>query len=421
MASTYSTADAVLKDVYGPDVNEQLNQTFFLLHQIEKNRDDIEGRRVVHAIHVSRSSGVGAREDGDALPAAANQGFTPGYIPVRHVYGRIEISGPVMRAMRSNKGSFLRAVETEMKGITNDLKRDVNRQLWGTSDGVIATCGTTAASTTVQLATTTTATQYRQMGLRDGGGIKIDIGTAADPVAIATGRSITAYDFANSTITISGAAVTTSSSHRIYRSGSGGASSNSGMPGDGQAELTGLQTIVKASGVLHGVDPSTYDVWAAYVDSNGGTNRAISENLVDSAIMEAELRSDDQVDILACSYGVEKALNNLFKAQRRSTDTVELMGGFKGKAWSTDGEWDGAGKTRAWRREKDCPSNSMFGLCTDSLVWYEGSDWDWADEDGSVLNRVSGYDSYEAFLYKDAELACRRRNANFRISDLTEA
>jgi hypothetical protein len=41
------------------------------------------------------------------------------------------VSGPVIAATKSNKGAFLKALETEMKYLMQDTKRAFNRQLHG--------------------------------------------------------------------------------------------------------------------------------------------------------------------------------------------------------------------------------------------------------------------------------------------------
>lgn len=414
-----ATASDILKEDYKP-LTEQLNQSFFILQQIEKNTEDIEGRRAFHPIHVSRNSGVGARAENGTLPTAGSQGYTHTNIPVRYLYGRIQVSGPVIAAMKSDKGSFIRAIKSEMDGVTKDLKRDTNRQIWGTSNGVIATCGVTSAANVVVLAATTTQTQMRQLGA-DGSSLVVDIGTVATPTSIASARTVSAVDTVNLTITISGAVVTTTAAAFVFRAGAGGATDNTGIPGDGQLELTGLSTIVGSTAYLHTVTSATYPQWAAGLDSNSGVNRALSEPLVNKAIMARDVASESHVDLLVANAGVSRAAANLQQSIRRNVDKVDLKAGYKGLEWSAPLEGMGTGSnTVALVFEKDCPENSLFGISTDSLVQYEMSDWDWMDSDGAVLSRVSGQDAYEATLYKYTELACSQRNANFKISDITE-
>src|SRR3990167_3634491 len=138
MAATRTTADSILQEDYLPGTQEQLNNEIPILAYAERNTRDVEGRRAVLAPHTKRSSGIGARAESGTLPTAGNQAWAEERIPLFYNYGRINITGPLMRSSQSDKASFVRAVDAEMKGITTDLKRDVNRQCWGDGTGRIA-------------------------------------------------------------------------------------------------------------------------------------------------------------------------------------------------------------------------------------------------------------------------------------------
>lgn len=419
---TYTIASQILKEDYKGPLRDQINQSHFILTQIEKNTDDVVGLRAYLPVHVKRSAGIGSRAELGTLPTADAQGYTRQVVPLRFHYGRIQVSGPIIKAMGKDRGAFTQAVKSETEGIKKDLMRDVNRQIWGTSNGVIATCGTTSTSTTVQLATTTTATQMRQ-AYGDGGMI-VDIGTVASPTAVASARTVTAVDTTNKTITISGANVsTTNGTHFIFRSGNGGASDGSGNPGgaDGQRELTGLQTIVYDSGTLYGINPSTYPVWKSQRYSNSGTNRNVSENLVNTAIQDTEIAGGADIDLLVTSAGVSRSTAALMTSMRRNIDNVELKAGYSGIRWSIAGEGGANKKPTALVWDRDCPENRIFGLSSEMLVEFVGSDWDWMDDDGAVLSRVSGVDAYEATFYKYNEVGTYQRNAHFVIEDLAAA
>src|SRR4051812_170585 len=102
--TTLTTADAALKEDYQPTIREQLNNSSMLLNQIERNSKDVEGRRAILSLHTNRNSGVGARAEGGTLPTAGSQGYTEERVPLRYNYGRIKLTGPVIRAMKSDKG-----------------------------------------------------------------------------------------------------------------------------------------------------------------------------------------------------------------------------------------------------------------------------------------------------------------------------
>ena len=419
MAASLSTVDAILKDDY-KDYIDQLNQATFLLSQIETRRDTVQGRIARHALHLGRSSGVGARAENATLPTAGNQAYATVPVPVRYVYGRIQLSGPTIRQAVTDRGAFVDALDAEMQGIRKDAMKDVNRQLWGTSNGVIAQCGTTTAATTVVLASTTGSTALRNLFFD--GGMSVDIGTVASPTTVASARTISSVDETNKTIAISGAVVTTSSSHFVFRAGAGGASSNTGAPGDGQIELTGMQTIVDDSSVLHTINPSSQAKWKAYVSSNSGTNRAVTETLITGAIMKSLISSGKKPTLLISAEGVHMSVANLFLSLKRNMEQTQLKGGYSGIQYyspSVSGQGD-EGPTVLYA-DFDCPNNRLYGLNPESMVYHQvGEGWNFMDLDGAVMNRVSSTDAYEATLTCYAELACKQRNANFVIKDLTE-
>ena len=419
MAATLSTVDAILKDDY-KEYLDNLNEANFILSQVETRKDTVQGRIARHAVHLGRSSGVGARAESGTLPTAANQSYATVPVPVRYVYGRIQLSGPTIKQAVTDRGAFIDALDAEMEGIKKDAMKDVNRQLWGTSNGVIAQCGTTSSSTTVVLASSTGTTALRQLFFD--GGMVVDIGTVASPTTVASARTVTSVDETNKTIAISGAAVTTSSSHFVFRSGAGGASSNTGQPGDGQVELTGLQTIVDDTAVLHTIDPSSQPKWKAYVNSNSGTNRSVTESLITGSIMKVLTNSGKKPRLLVSAEGVNLAISNLLLSLKRNMEQTQLKGGYAGIQFyspSVSGKGDEA--PTALYADFDCPNNRLYGINPEVLVFHQvGDGFQFMDLDGAVMNRKPDQDAYEATLYMYGELACKQRNAHFVIKDLTE-
>jgi len=419
MPATLSTVDAILKDDY-KEYLDNLNEANFILSQVETRKDTVQGRIARHAVHLGRSSGVGARAENGTLPTAANQSYATVPVPVRYVYGRIQLSGPTIKQAVTDRGAFIDALDAEMEGIKKDAMKDVNRQLWGTSNGVIAQCGTTTSATTVVLASTTGSTALRQLFFD--GGMIVDIGTVASPTTVASARTITSVDETNKTIAISGAAVTTSSSHFVFRSGAGGASSNTGQPGDGQIELTGLQTIVDDTAVLHTINPSSQPKWKSYVNSNSGTNRSITETLITGSIMKTLTNSGKKPSLLVSAEGVNLAISNLLLSLKRNMEQTNLKGGYAGIQFyspSVSGKGDEA--PTALYADFDCPNNRLYGINPDVLVYHQvGDGFQFMDLDGAVMNRKPDTDAYEATLYAYGELACKQRNAHFVIKDITE-
>lgn len=416
-ALTLAAADAVLKEDYKAPVVDQLNNGNVLLAQVERNSEDFVGRRFVMALHVGRNSGVGARAEGGTLPTAGSQQYDNTFGPVRSMYARIQLSGQTIEAMKKDRGSFIRALRPEMEGATADAKRDYCRQLWGTSNGRI--CGVNTVNST-----TLTPAGIRQDQLRHlDEGFLIDIGTAANPTAIASGRSVTSVDYDAGSFVISGAAVNvTAGTHFVYRSGAGGASDNSGNPGDGQVELTGLQTMVSDTATLHTLAVATESRWKSRVDDNGGTDRAISENLVTKQVMRTEIESGQMTELLIGSDGVFRSYANLLTTLKRFTDTIDLKGGYSAVSTTAVGSGRNASaKKLALTWDRDCPDKHLFGLRMSDFTFYELLDWEWMDKHGAVLVQVGDTDAYSATLKKYGDFACRRRNSQWLIKDITES
>jgi len=413
-----TTAANVLQDDYQQEVRDFLNQNTFVLSQTDVNTSRVSGRRAYHAAHTQRSSGVGSRADGGSTPTAASQGYENLLIPIRYTYGRIELTGPTIKAMGKDSAAFVDAVDSEMTGIKDDMQRERSRQAWGTSDGVIIQCGVTSASTTLVLAPTATEVQFEQMF--SDGGMVVDIGTVAAPTAAVTAAVVVSVDFDAKTAVLD-TAVTTTALHFLFRTGAGGASSGSGLPGDGQSEITGLQSIIDDDSNLHGLAFATNPKWQAQIDENSGVSRPVSEQLINKMIHKGERSSGRAVNLLVGSDGVSRSAAARLEAQRRNIDNVDLKAGYSGIAWSTPAEGMGKRSQTALVWDRDAPNNKLFGICTDGLVRYQMQDYEWMDMGDGVFSKVVGKDAYEATLTIYDELAATQRNCHIRIDDLTEA
>lgn len=403
MAFDKTAASGVLKEFYLPAVREQLNNRNEYEAQLEKSGDnfDSEGEEVVLSLHVNRNPGIGSRGELEDLPAPGSQSYVKARVPVKHHYGQIQISGPVMRATLTDSGSWLRALESEQAGVINDLRRDHERQLLGTSNGVIAQCGVTSAATAV--VTTATDTQIRQLRVGD----IIDIGTVAAPTTVASARTITAIS--GTTVTISGAAVTTTASHFIFRTGNGGIAS-----GVGQKEVTGVQSIVASSGTLFEVDPTSYPEWTS--SEVAASAAAISVPLIEELLDEIDIVSPvGTPDWGFTTHRQARVLAATLTSNRRYVNEMELKGGFTGLEVATASGTIGVSTLR------DCPVQTFYAVNTAHMSLNQQSDWEFMEEDGSVLSRIvtgNGKDGYGATLFKYDEQTTDVRSAHGLISGL---
>lgn len=134
---TLSNYDEVLKTFYLPGIQEYLNQATILADIIETNEEDVSGKNATIECHYGRSTGTGAVADAGALPTASYQKYKTCTVPMKYVYGRIEVTGPTIAASRDEKGAYAKALDSEVRGIVDDLKKEVNRMMWGCGYGVV--------------------------------------------------------------------------------------------------------------------------------------------------------------------------------------------------------------------------------------------------------------------------------------------
>lgn len=400
MALDKTAASGALKELYLPAAREQLVNRNEYLMQIESGPEDVEGLQAVLSLHVGRNVGIGSRLEMEDLPAPGNQSWVKERVDLRYHYGQLQVSGPLLRAAKTDAGSWIKPIENETKGVVNDLKQDHERQLLGTSDGVIAACGVTTAAAAV--VTTATSTQIRQIKK----GMVVDIGTVANPTGVVQGAVVVSVNTTTKVVTIN-SAVTTATTDRIFRRGNGGSGAN-------QREVTGAQTIVDSTGTLFSVDPTTYPEWASF--EKDASAAALSDALIGELIDEIDIASPVGIpDYAFTSHAQARKYAATLTSQKHFVNTQDLKGGFKGLEVGTSSGSLGLSSLR------DAPAETFFAVNTSHMKLHQASDWEFMEEDGNLLQRVlsgNGKDAYGATLFKYDEQATDVRSAHGKITNL---
>lgn len=401
MPATMTTVSNILKDVYEPRVREQLENNVVALKRIEKTSEGVTqnlgGNYVTFAVHTRRNNGIGARKEMELLPSAGNQGGAAATVKLHHLYGAAQLTGQTFELANTNVQAFTSALDQEMTGLSKDLAKDMNRQIFGDGRGTIGVVTSVVTSTTIPV---DRADLFNE-------GDRIDIVTAPATVAVSD-RTVDSIDVAGKTITISGAAVTTVVGQLITRLGSGPAALNDNR------EVTGLDAIISDTGTIYGIDPTVEAVWKSEVNDNGGTNRALSESLMITMVDNITAKGGN-VSVIFQNLGVRRAYFNLLVSQRQFSNVKTFTGGFSGLVFTTDrGEIPVV-------VDNDAPPNTQYYVDESELTYYRTHDWQFMDRDGSKWERVTGYDAYKATMFQYAEFATHRRNAHGKLEDITEA
>lgn len=413
--ATLTTIDKALKEDYLPPIRDQFNTKKVLLAKIQRGRkQDVVGKTFVLPIVTARPQGTAPRGESQALPTAGSVTYDTMATAMRYNYSVVRVTGQAIEAAKSDKGSFIRSLDGEIKGAAESMLRSINRQLNMEGSGILAICGTTSSSTTVVVYDA----RYLEVGMT------IDVLTIASGAVNVSARTISSVNKTANTFVISGAAIsTTDKTHGIYYDGGAdGECRNIDMMGIlGLIEDSNPSAILDTTGndtgraVLQTLDVATDTFWVSTVLSNSGTNRPFTQELMDDlfAQMEEDGGRADEVDMLYSHIAQWKRYGRLLRNDRRyganAADTKQ-DGGFRYL------EYDGV----PWYYDRDAPKNRVYAVDSSDLAIYQMSELKWQSREGSILKWVDSYDAYTAFLSWYAELGIGRRFKHGVLTDLTQ-
>jgi hypothetical protein len=419
--------DAALKEVYGPRIEEQLNMVNVLADWIDENDSaDWTGRVVKYPLHISRNQGVGASAEGDPLPAAGAQGYVDVSITAKYNYGRVQLTGQVIKQSLKSEGAFTRAMESEIKGLVKDMGNDRERQAFGAGNGILALIN--GAQCMTNSTTLTIDSPYGVSGAENGARfLNKDMYIASlDPTTATTIEGvykISSVGSAGTTAIISATQSTTFSDNgRLVKCKYVAGITTNGAYNSYGNEVMGLLGIIDDgtyANTLSGVNRTTYPVFKSKVISSVGqlTLDVIQRGIDASDELGGGNFGTDGV--FFCHHSVRREYLKLLQADRRYTgadlkapDAGTKQAGLKKGGEITYGD-------RPWRIAKHAPYGTLFGTLKGSIVRYINVRGEWADEDERIFRNVAGYDAWEAFYRIFDQYHSDRPNESFRLDGIT--
>lgn len=405
--------DAVLKNVYRGPIVELLNQETYMIDQIEKsnvnNIGSFNGRQVIFPVHVSRNRGRGATTDGGGLVTAGAQGYLDGIVTMRYFDQGIELSDMVIKQSATDEGAFVRAMSSEMDLAMTDMRKDVNRVVYGTGDGVLANCTTTQSAVTFAV----DSGQYIAVG------DTVDVLTKSSGAVKGSGLTVTTVAFtgtagtstqANANITVS-SSVSVTSADSVY------------LSGDRNNESDGLRNICSTGRTLHSINSSTNPIWDSNVLDAANSNP--SEDLFMQQAQRIRQRSGKTIDVFVTSMGVQRRLANTYASQKRWNDAAAttIEGGYSAIMVSA------GGKPVPVVSDVDAPNGYVFSLTKGSFAWAELAAADWLsapNSGGSILHLKDGSTAgtkltvWQAWIAWYATMVCVAPHQNGVIKNIND-
>ena len=369
---TIANADAALKDYYLDAVSAQLNgevSPFF--NAIAKTSENVFGKDVKLAIAKGTMAGVVAGAEDGELPSPRSNRYYGVTLPLKNIYGTIEISDKAMRASGDTSGAFVNLLNAEMEGLVAGAKANFARMLYGDGNGLI--CTVTSKKSDHQLAVNSAKSYFV--------GLKVKIGVTS-PIE----TEITAVDVAGKTITVSASltSATFSGGEKVTIQGAEG------------NEIIGLAGIFDGTS-LYGYTKSEEAYFSPYV-KNVTASQLAESDIVD-VIDSLEESNDGKVNMILCSHKVRKSIAALMSASRRIVNTAEIAAGYSSIIINDVPVY----------ADKFCPDDRIYFVNTDDFSLNQLCDWAWLeDEGGRILKQVAGKAAYSATLVKYAELVCKR-------------
>ncbi len=413
MAFNLTTGASVLKTFYLPKINEQLNLKSVLYDRLKKYQETVDGKSYTYALHNSRNTSAGTgMSDGGSFPTPGNQGYTTAIVPEAQLATSIEVTGRAIKSSKTDAGSYVRAIKSEVDGAQRDSIRAINRQLH--SDGTDA------------LAFWTTGDDTSPALVDDGQGnafVHLQSGTTTCDL-VATSDNTTLHGTAIPIVLGAEGATSFSVS---WASGTIASSADNDyliMTGTLGKQLMGVRGIISAvdppllSGGLEGLTVAANPSWKAQVFSNSGTNRDLTLELMQkplSRIGRNSNYSEADVEFMMSNYGVHDKYVALCVAEKRHINTMTLDGGqtsvdFNGKPIIVDPQ---------------CRENVLYYVVPDTMDFLTSSNGlVWADfADGSMWQKKPGSsvyaDAYQAYLVLYGQLATKARNGCALLSDIS--
>lgn len=410
--------DPLFKDDYAPAIQNQLNQE----NQVQKfmetdtSEDGWVGRTKIVPIKLGRNWSTGSIGAGGALPAAGRGAYKQFEVPMRDLYGRVGFERWVIEQSRNKKGSWAQVIPQEMDGLVEDMAFRRNVIGWGYGSGILAKVnGTHTATTTLEvedpLGVAGSTNPNRYLFGDATSGMYIAILDGSSPTTVKGTATITAVNSDGTDVTLD-TAITAADGDYVVIAQTATQNSYNKEP---EGILAGVDDGTYV-GTYHNLSRTTYPILKSYVTTGVG---AMSLDAIQQPIDAVSIQVGKNIDLFACEHAVRRAYLALLETDRRYTgaDLSRPDGGTSAAKKPT-------GRTITYGDipflvDRDAPYGMLFGLNKGSWVRYVEESGKWADDEGSVLKWVSGYDQYTAFYYLLENYHNHFPKRSFRMEGIT--
>ncbi len=385
-----NTIDAVLKSYYLDAICASLNTGVSPLYSaIEKSAAEISGKDAIVPTLYGVCGGLGSTDETGDLPDSGECLRSSFNVPLKNIYGVIDISDKALRASRDNASGIVGLLNTEIQAMVRSAQFNLNRMLWMDGSGLLATVK--SFSNSILPSIVVDDTRHIAEGMR------IDVYRSAS--AVITGLRVADVNHETKTVFFPYGVmgnVTLQTGDVCYVQKSKG------------NEVNGLPYLFGAGTTYFGVNKAT----------SPGIN-PVEKNLQDELTVDAmqeffdsaSLRAGIQPDMIVCSMKTRRQYLKQLELNRRNIDYLNLDGGFKTLSFN------GIPVVG----ERFAPDGEMYFLNTSTLKLVQLNDWEWLEgENGSILNQLDRKAVYTATLVKYANFVAAYPRGQGRLKGILD-
>lgn len=389
---TVSSADSLLKNVYLDVICNQLNaKTNPFYAAIERSSMEIAGKQAVIPLQYGINGGYGSGTDSGTLPRSSSAPCVNLTVPIKNLFGTIEISDRAIRASRDSSGAVVDLLNREIEGLLEAAKFNFSRMLWQDGTGTLATIGDMDDVTTAYDAVVTDTKNLME-------GMVIDF--VRDGEVYSSGHKIEFIDRTANTISFNPAVETL---------GMIEADDIITLQQSYNSEINGLPYVFGTTATKYfNVTRANYqNIFPATTTLTGVLTAKAMQGMID----EIETRSGGEINMILCSKATRREYLEYLESTRTNVDYMNLDGGFKALSFNGIPVY----------ADKFAPEGNMYFVNTDDFKMLELCDWQWLESsDGRILTQLERTPAYTGTLVKYANVVCVRPMRQGYITGITD-
>lgn len=388
---------------YLPGVVQTLNKLVKAKKLTNGRMKKWEGKYLSKHVHVSRNGGLSWASDGGAISPAARQRYVESKAYRRFLPGKVQITDGMLDNAKTTRHAAIRVVESELRGLLNDMKKVLNFFWTRDGTGVVGLLGSTTNGATI--------TMDDARGIWDNADYTIlDTDGSTEHATFTASKVARAFTSSEATVTPAASVASGSQAQNDYVVwGAGNYMSYN-------KAITGLDSgIDDASTTFQGLATSTYTRYTSPVISSVGVLQPDDLRQILAMIYQ---ESGEEVGTMKCVTNTFGMLNMdaMFEGDVRITPDTKTVGTSTPYFQSTLGKIE-------FEHDPDSPYGKVFLFDPDEITLATQRDLSFRKNghtDGSIFKRDDNALSYSATALMTCELFYEQRNKMGKLEGVTE-